>query len=139
VKCWSDEAPRAVIDNAPTTSGKSEPNFDGAIVPTIVLKRRTQNRDCGTVAVLSTPIRALTAEQLERMFRVTAYANERLPADMKVSLGFYMGTMEGKGVPYEPSKDLEGRVDKVPISNCPFCGNELVLRYDSQLVRLIPE
>jgi hypothetical protein len=139
VKCWGDDIPRAVIDNAPTASGKSEPNFDTAIVATIVLKRRTPNHDCGTVAVLSTPIRALTAEQLERMFEVTAFTNEKLSDDMKVSIGFYMGTMEGKGVPYEPSKDLEGRIDKVPISNCPFCGSELVLRYNSQTFRLIPE
>lgn len=139
VKCWGDDLPRAVIDNAPTASGKSEPNFDAAIVPTIVLKRRTPSHDCGTVAILCTPIRALTAEQLERMFKVIAYVNEKLPTDMKVSLGFYMGTMGGKGVPYEPSKDLEGRVDKVPINNCPFCGNELILRYDSEYVRLIPE
>jgi hypothetical protein len=139
IKCWTDDVPRAVIDNAPTAAGKSEPNFDTAIVPSIVLRKRAPNHDCGTVAILSTPIRALTAEQFERQFEVMAYVNDALPPELRVTIGFYMGTMEGKGVPYEPTKDLEGRIDKIPISNCPFCRSELKLRFDSQAVRLIPE
>lgn len=139
VRSWKDHVLRVLIDNAPTAAGKSEVNFEASLSATLVLKKHAPDYDCGTVAIISEPIRALTAEQLERLFRFMAFVNEQLPTNMKLTMGFYMGTQEGKGVPYEPSRDLEGRLDKIPINNCPFCGNELSLKFYPNTSRLVPE
>lgn len=139
VRGWNDHVLRVIIDNAPTAAGKTEVNFEASISASLVLKKHASGYDCGTVAIISEPIRALTAEQLERLFRFMAFVNEQLPTEMKLSMGFFMGTQEGKGVPYEPSRDLEGRLDKIPINNCPFCNHELSLKFYPNESRLIPE
>ncbi|MDG6919655.1 MAG: hypothetical protein JRN62_09530 [Nitrososphaerota archaeon] len=136
VKCWEEGAPIAVIDNAPTAAGKSEPNYDAAAVTSIVLKRKDSSRDVGTVAIITEPIRTLASEQLERLFKFMAFVNEQLPDSLKVTMGFYMGTQEGKGIPRDPSPEVT--INQVPINNCPFCGKELKLNYDQKLRRLVP-
>jgi ribosomal protein S14 len=133
-RCWNDNVPRAIVVNTPTATGKSEVNFDAAIVATIVLKRLYN--DPGSVAVISEPIRALTAEQLERIFQLIAYANEELPPEHRITLGFYMGTMSGKGIPYQPSADIT--LLQVPLNKCPFCNKELELDFRPSEARLIP-
>jgi hypothetical protein len=136
VKGWKDNKLRAVIDNAPTASGKSEVNFDAAIVASLVRKKQVPDGDCGTVAIISEPIRALTAEQLERLFKLLAFVNEQLPENERVTMGFFMGTQEGRGIPYEPSAEVT--IKQVPITNCPFCENiELKLEYIQNQGRLI--
>lgn len=137
VKSWDDGIHRAIIDNAPTASGKSEPNYDAATVASIVMKRKSKDQDVGTVAIITEPIRTLASEQLERLFRFLAYANEQLPDSMKLSMGFYMGTQEGRGIPRDPSADV--KIDQVPITNCPFCESELLLDFDAKSRRLVPK
>lgn len=136
IKGWKDNKLRAVIDNAPTASGKSEVNFDAAIVASLVRKKQTEDGDCGTVAIISEPIRALTAEQLERLFKLMAFVNEQLPENERLTMGFFMGTQEGRGIPYEPSADIT--IKQVPITNCPFCEDkELKLEHIQNQGRLI--
>jgi hypothetical protein len=136
VKCLNDGVPRAVIDNAPTGSGKTEENFEGAGIATIVSKRRAKDQDVGTVAVITEPIRTLAAEQLERLFRFVAYANELLPEGNGLTMGFYMGTQAGKGIPRDPSPDIN--LSQVPINSCPFCEKQLTLTYIQETRRLVP-
>lgn len=135
-KSWKDGIPRAVIDNAPTAAGKSEVNFDAAAVATLVLKRKTTDNDCGTVAVICEPIRTLASEQLDRLFRYLAAMNDKLPDQSKVTMGFYMGTQEGRGIPYDASADVT--LQQVPISDCPFCATPLRLDFDIRKKRLTP-
>lgn len=136
VKGWKDNKLRAVIDNAPTASGKSEVNFDAAIVASLVRKKQTKDGDCGTVAIISEPIRALTAEQLERLFKLLAFVNDQLHENDRVTMGFFMGTQEGRGIPYEPAGDITIR--QVPITNCPFCEDkEMILEHMQNQGRLL--
>jgi hypothetical protein len=137
VKCWEKGTPLAVIDNAPTAAGKSEPNYDAALVASIVLKRKNKDLDIGTVAIITEPIRTLASEQLERLFRFVAFANEQLLEGERVTMGFYMGTQEGRGIPKDPSGEI--RINQVPITNCPFCGAELKLIFDQKHRRLVPQ
>ncbi len=136
VKCLNDGIPRAVIDNAPTGSGKTEENFEGAGIATIVSKRSAKDQDVGTIAVITEPIRTLAAEQLERLFRFVAYANELLPEQLRLTMGFYMGTQAGKGIPRDPSPEVN--LSQVPISSCPFCEKQLSLSYVPETRRLVP-
>lgn len=137
VRSWNDGKFRSVIDNAPTASGKSEVNFDAAVVATLVRKKETLDGDCGTVAIIIEPIRALAAEQLERLFKFIAYVNEEVNDNDKITMGFFMGTQEGKGIPREPINGIT--LKQVPINSCPFCNNELELEYIQKMVRLIPK
>lgn len=137
VQGWEDNILRSVINNAPTASGKSETNYDTAVVATLVRKALTPDKDCGTVAVITEPIRALTAEQFERLFKYLAFVNEQLEDDMKITMGFFMGTHGTKGIPYEPGPDIT--IKQVPINDCPFCSHQLQLEHRANVGRLVPK
>lgn len=131
IDCWRDGVPRAVVVNTPTATGKTEVYLDACIVASILCRRLFD--DPGTVAVIAEPRRALTAEVLERTFRLLAYVNDLLPKKERITLGFYMG-----GIKFEPASNIT--LDDVPISHCPFCGEDAVLKLDFRLKqkRLIP-
>lgn len=134
IQCWNDNVSRAIVINTPTASGKSEINYDACIVAAIVLKQ--QFDEVGTVAVISEPIRALTAEQLERIFELIAFINEELSEEKRITLGYFMGTYGVKGIPYQPGPDVN--INQVPISKCPFCHNHLHLEFRQAEDREIP-
>jgi len=129
-KIWKQPSTQGLIIPTPPATGKSEINFDIAIVAALVAKRL--HGDVGTVSGISEPLRALTAEQMERLFQLLAYVNEQLPSEERLTLGFYMGK-----IPYQPSPDIGS--NDVPISRCPFCEKQLSFSYSSQYARLIPE
>jgi len=128
----SERQVSAFVVNTPTASGKSEVNFEAALMAAIVQQEQAPNHDPGTVAIISEPLRALTSEQLERLFDFVAYANEG--RQRPITLGYYMGIQSG--MPPVPSPDVD--ISKVPISKCPFCKAALKLEFRQQENRLIP-
>ncbi|MFC1803608.1 helicase-related protein [Thermoproteota archaeon] len=126
----------AVVVNTPTGSGKTEVNFDAIIAGTLYLKKKNPKRDLGTVAIVCEPIRALTAEQLGRLFEMIAHVNNNLEENEDpITLGFYMGTSGPKGIPPKPNNKIT--IDKVPVSICPFCNELLDVEFNKENKRLI--
>lgn len=124
----------------PTGGGKTEA-YLGIIALAIILRRRNDQTDNGTVAIMRYTLRLLTAQQFQRAMRVIMaleqirrWGDYDLGED-EISIGLFVGEASlpnsSKDLLGESQKWSSGELgkkrpeSKIPLDRCPWCGELL--------------
>jgi hypothetical protein len=145
---YNEELNKVDILWFPTGGGKTEA-YLGLIICALFYDR-LRGKAKGTTAWLRFPLRMLSKQQLDRLARVLALAEEvrnskEFPAEKRgepFSMGYFVG---GGNTPnfisVQEMKKLETdehlRHTKIQLHKCPFCGSKVNVEVDQEAWRLI--